>query len=349
MTSRVAVISGITGQDGSYLAELLVSKGYQKVYGLVRRSSVIKLDRLAPGLLKSPQLILKDVDLSDSFSIHNLLKEIKTSCRFDVMEIYNLGAQSHVKTSFETPEYTSNVDAFGPLRFLEAIRHNDLVDRARFYQACTSEMFGMVQEIPQKETTPFYPRSPYGVAKLYGYWITKNYRESYGIYACNGILFNHESERRGEDFVTRKVTIQLAEIHRGEREVLELGNIDAQRDWGHARDYVHGMWQMMQHPVADDFVLATGETHSVRDFIEEACKVLGTEIKWEGEGVNEIGRDTHSNKVIVRINPEYFRPAEVDLLVGDYTKAKKAFGWEPEIDFKQLVRLMVEHDLRRPK
>lgn len=345
MSNKIAIISGITGQDGSYLAELLLEKDYRKIFGLVRRSSISKLDRLSPALRQSPQLVLKDVDLTDSFSIYNLLKEIKQSEEpFEVLEIYNLGAQSHVRTSFEVPEYTTNVDALGPLRFLEAIRQNNMIECTKFYQACTSEMFGKVQDVPQHEGTPFYPRSPYGVAKVYSYWIVKNYRESYGIFGCNGILFNHESERRGEDFVTRKVTTQLAQVVRGERECIELGNMDAKRDWGHARDYVYGMWLMMQKDTPDDFVLATGETHTVREFIEEACRVCGVDMVWEGEGANEVARDVKTGKVFIRINPAFYRPAEVELLIGDYTKAKERLGWEPRTSFKELVRLMMDHD-----
>jgi GDPmannose 4,6-dehydratase len=341
--SLLAIISGITGQDGSYLAELLHDKGYT-IYGLVRRSSISKLDRLCPTLVQSPRLILKDVDMTDTTSIYLLLKDIKEKHEFDRLEIYNLAAQSHVGTSFEMPEYTTNVDALGPLRFLDAIRVLSLKDRVRFYQAGTSELFGKVQCIPQTETTPFYPRSPYGCAKLFGFWITKNYREGYGLYACNGILFNHESERRGDDFVTRKITKGIAKISRGEQSHIELGNLDASRDWGHALDYVYGMWLMLQQDTPDDYVLSTGSTHSVREFVESAFEVAGIPIVWQGSGVDESGVNAETGELLVKINPVFYRPTEVDMLVGDSSKAKEKLGWVPTISFKELVRKMVEHD-----
>jgi len=290
---------------------------------------------------------MKDIDMTDSVSIYNLLREIKTSRTFDRIEIYNLAAQSNVKISFETPEYTTNVDALGPLRFLEAIRQNDLVDRARFYQACTSELYGKVQTMPQRESTPFYPRSPYGVSKLYSFWITKNYRESYNMFACNGILFNHESERRGEDFVTRKITLGIARLLQDEKEPpIELGNIDARRDWGHAEDYVRGMWMMLQQQTPDDYVLATGETHSVREFVELAFKHKGISIAWSGQTETEEGRDAATGRLLVKINPQYYRPAEVDVLIGDARKAYADIGWKASITFEGLVKRMVANDCR---
>jgi GDPmannose 4,6-dehydratase len=346
MENSIAVISGITGQDGSYLVELLLSKSqYKKIFGITRRKSTENMERLSKEVLGDSRLTLKSLDLTDSFSIFNLIKEIKETETFDRLEIYNLAAQSHVKVSFDTPEYTMNVDGLGPLRFLEAIRQNELIDKARFYQAGTSEMFGKVQEVPQTETTPFYPRSPYGVAKLYGHWITKNYRESYGIFACNGILFNHESERRGEDFVTRKITKGIGKILRGEQDCISLGNIDSKRDWGHAKDYVEGMWLMLQADKPDDYVLATGETHSVREFIEVAFRCANIDIVWEGEGINEVGTDKKTGRVLVKINPDFFRPAEVELLVGNYKKANQDLKWKPKIDFQSLTRNMIMVDL----
>ena len=341
----ISIISGITGQDGSYLVELLLSKfNYIKIYGITRRKSTENMERLSKDVLSDSRLVFKSLDLTDSFSIFNLLKEIKENDTFDRLEIYNLAAQSHVKVSFDTPEYTMNVDGVGPLRFLEAIRQNELIQKVRFYQAGTSEMFGKVQEVPQTEKTPFYPRSPYGVAKMYGHWITKNYRESYGIFACNGILFNHESERRGEDFVTRKISKAVGKIIRGEQEFLSLGNIDSKRDWGHAKDYVYGMWLMLQAEHPDDYVLSTGETHSVREFIELAFQCVNKEIVWQGEGVNKVGKDKETDKILVKINPEFFRPSEVDSLVGNSEKAKRELNWERKVNFKNLVEIMIEID-----
>ena len=349
--SHIAVITGITGQSGSYLAEFLADKGYV-IYGLVRHSSIPRLDRLTPALRAYPHLVLKEIDLTDSGSIYNLLKEIKarhfTCANTGTLEIYNLGAQSHVKVSFDTPEYSTNVNAMGPLRFLEAIRQNDLINVARFYQASTSEMFGKAVEVPQNERTPFYPRSPYGVAKLYGFWIVKNYRESYGIHASNGILFNHESERRGEDFVTRKISLGVARMTVDSNSPpIELGNIDAKRDWGHAEDYIKGMWLMLQQSTPDDYVLATGETHSVREFIEAAFKAASeTRIEWRGgPGPDEKGYDMLTGRLLVRINPDYYRPAEVELLIGDAAKARDVLGWRPVIRFEELVKRMVSADL----
>jgi GDPmannose 4,6-dehydratase len=339
--SKVAFITGITGQDGSYLAELLLEKEYI-VYGLLRRSSSINTFRIDHIFNK---LKLRYGDMTDSTCLISILANIKTEQPdMNRLEIYNLAAQSHVKVSFEMPEYTADTDAFGTLKILEAIRINKLEQIARFYQASTSELYGLVQEIPQKETTPFYPRSPYGVAKLYAFWIVKNYRESYGLFASNGILFNHESERRGHNFVTRKITIGLGKILKGETDRLVMGNIDSQRDWGHAKDYVEGMWRILQHDSADDFVLSTGEMHSVRKFIEKAFELKGIHLGWKGEGVNEIGYDTNTNKEYVFIDAKYFRPAEVELLIGDSTKARTVLGWVPEIKFDDLVKKMVEND-----
>jgi len=339
--SKVAFITGITGQDGSYLAELLLEKEYI-VYGLLRRSSSINTFRIDHIFNK---LKLRYGDMTDSTCLISILANIKTEQPdMNRLEIYNLAAQSHVKVSFEMPEYTADTDAFGTLKILEAIRINKLEKIARFYQASTSELYGLVQEVPQKETTPFYPRSPYGVAKLYAYWIVKNYRESYGLFASNGILFNHESERRGHNFVTRKITIGLGKILKGETDRLVMGNIDSQRDWGHAKDYVEGMWRILQHDTADDFVLSTGEMHSVRKFIEKAFELKGIHLGWKGEGVNEIGYDTNSGKEYIFIDAKYFRPAEVELLIGDSTKARTILGWIPEIKFDDLVKKMVEND-----
>ena len=340
---KVAFITGITGQDGSYLAELLLEKSYM-VHGLIRRCSSINTMRI-DHIFHNDNLFLHYGDLTDSSCLNSILSSIKSKYSdIEVLEIYNLAAQSHVKVSFEMPEYTADADAFGTLKLLEAIRSNNLCDKTRFYQASTSELYGLVQEIPQKETTPFYPRSPYGVAKLYSYWIVKNYRESYNMYACNGILFNHESERRGHNFVTRKITMGLGKILRGETDRLVMGNIDSERDWGHAKDYVYGMWLMLQQENPDDFVLATCEKHSVREFIEKAFYLKGFEIEWKGEGVNEIGYDKHSGKEYVFIDSKYYRPAEVELLIGDSTKAKTLLGWEPQITFEKLVYKMVVHD-----
>jgi GDPmannose 4,6-dehydratase len=337
---KKALITGITGQDGSYLAELLLDKGYE-VHGIIRRASNFNTQRIN-HLYKDTHndgvsLFLHYGDLSDSSVLNKLMREIKPD------EVYNLGAQSHVKVSFEIPEYTGDITGLGTLRLLEAIRHEN--PSTKFYQASSSEMFGLVQEIPQKETTPFYPRSPYGVAKLYSYWITKNYRESYGIHTSNGILFNHESPRRGETFVTRKITRALANIKLGSEEKLFLGNLDAKRDWGFAKDYAEGMWLMLQQDSGDDYVLATNETHTVREFCELAAKELGMELVWEGSGIDEIGVDKKTGKTLIVIDPKYFRPAEVDLLIGDYSKAKEKLGWEPRTSFSELVKLMVREDL----
>ena len=326
-----ALITGITGQDGSYLAELLLEKGYE-VHGIVRRSSLINTDRIDHIY---DQIHLHYGDLTDSANIIALLQKIKPT------EIYNLGAMSHVKVSFEMPEYTGEVDALGTLRILEAVRLLDLP--CRVYQASTSELYGLVQEVPQRETTPFYPRSPYGVAKLYGYWIVKNYREAYGLHASSGILFNHESPRRGETFVTRKITRGLSRISVGEQDVLSLGNLDARRDWGHAKDYVRAMWLMLQQPDPDDYVIATGEMYSVRYFVEHAADYFGMNIVWEGEGLDEVGIDKYSGKTVIKVDPKYFRPTEVEQLCGDATKAREILGWTPEIDFQGLVQDMVIH------
>ena len=327
---KVALITGITGQDGSYLAELLLEKGYE-VHGIVRRSSLINTHRI-DGIYD--RLSLHYGDLTDSTNLVRIIQKVQPD------EIYNLGAQSHVKVSFEMPEYTADVDAVGTLRVLEAVRLLGMEDRVRIYQASTSELYGLVQEIPQKETTPFYPRSPYGVAKLYGYWITKNYREAYGMYACTGILFNHESPRRGETFVTRKITQALSKISVGLQDCLYLGNLNAKRDWGHAQDFVEAMWLMLQQDQPDDYVIATGTQYSVKDFVEEAAPYFGMKIAWEGEGLNEVGIDKLSKKTVIRVDPKYFRPAEVETLLGDASKAKEKLGWEPKISFKQLVEDM---------
>ena len=327
---KVALITGITGQDGSYLAELLLEKGYE-VHGIVIRSSLINTHRI-DGIYD--RLSLHYGDLTDSTNIVRVIQKVQPD------EIYNLGAQSHVKVSFEMPEYTADVDAMGTLRVLEAVRLLGMEDRVRIYQASTSELYGLVQETPQKETTPFYPRSPYGVAKLYGYWITKNYREAYGMYACTGILFNHESPRRGETFVTRKVTQALSKISVGLQDCLYLGNLNAKRDWGHAKDFVEAMWMMLQQDQPDDYVIATGVQYSVKDFVEEAASYFGMKIVWMGEGLNEIGYDLNTKKTVIQVNPKYFRPAEVETLLGDASKAKEKLGWEPKISFKQLVEDM---------
>src|SRR6266567_4229767 len=337
-----ALISGITGQDGAYLAELLLSKGYE-VHGIKRRTSLFNTNRI-DHLYEDPHqlgrhFMLHYGDLTDSSSLIQIVQNVKPD------EIYNLAAQSHVKVSFEEPEYTANSDALGALRLLEAIRIAGLEKTARFYQASTSELYGLVQEIPQKETTPFYPRSPYAVAKLYAYWITVNYREAYGMYACNGILFNHESPLRGETFVTRKITRGVARIETGLEDTLYLGNLGARRDWGHARDYVEGMHRILQADAPDDFVLATGETRSVREFVEIAFAEVGRSIEWRGKGIEETGVDRKSGKTLVRIDPVYFRPTEVDLLIGDASKARAVLGWKPKTSFAQLVREMVAGDL----
>jgi GDPmannose 4,6-dehydratase len=327
---KTALITGITGQDGSYLAELLLEKGYE-VHGIIRRSSMINTDRIDHIY---PQLKLHYGDLTDSTNLVRVIQQVQPD------EIYNLGAQSHVKVSFEMPEYTGMVDGLGTLRILEAVRLLGMEKKTRIYQASTSEMFGKVQEIPQSETTPFYPRSPYGVAKVYGYWIVKNYRESYGLHASSGILFNHESPRRGETFVTRKITRGLSSISTGKQDVLYLGNLNAKRDWGHAKDFVEAMWLMLQQDEPDDYVIATGEQYSVREFVEEAAPYFGMKIAWEGEGLDEVGIDKLTKREVVRVSPKYFRPAEVETLLGDATKAKEKLGWEPKISFKQLVEDM---------
>jgi GDPmannose 4,6-dehydratase len=327
---KVALITGITGQDGSYLAELLLEKGYE-VHGIIRRSSLINTHRI-DHLYQNIKLHYGD--LTDSTNIVRVIQKVQPD------EIYNLGAQSHVKVSFEMPEYTADVDGMGTLRVLEAVRLLGMEDHVRIYQASTSELYGLVQETPQSETTPFYPRSPYGCAKLYGYWITKNYREAYGMYACTGILFNHESPRRGETFVTRKITRGLSKISTGEQSVLELGNLNAKRDWGHANDFVRAMWLMLQQDEPEDYVIATGVQYSVKDFVEEAAPYFGMKIVWQGEDLNEVGIDKNTGRVVVKVNPKYFRPAEVETLLGDATKAKEKLGWEPKISFKQLVEDM---------
>lgn len=336
---KKALVTGITGQDGSYLTELLLEKGYE-VHGIVRRSSNFnteRLDHIYRDPHTNPKMNLHFGDLSESSVIDKLVREIQPD------EVYNLGAQSHVRVSFDIPEYTSNIVAMGSLRILEAVRN--YAPEARFYQASSSEMFGKVLETPQKETTPFYPRSPYGVAKVFGYWITVNYRESFGIHASNGILFNHESPRRGKTFVTRKVTRGLARIKLGLEECLYMGNLDSLRDWGHAKDYVEGMWMMLQQDQGDDYVLATGEMHSVRECIELSASELGFDLVWEGEGVDEKGIDRKTNKTIIQIDPQYFRPAEVELLLGDPTKAKTQLNWQPKYTFESLIREMVAFDL----
>jgi GDPmannose 4,6-dehydratase len=340
--AKTALITGITGQDGAYLAELLLSKGYI-VHGVKRRSSMFNTDRVdhlyQDQHEKNVNFFLHYGDLTDSTNLIRLVQETAPD------EIYNLAAQSHVMVSFETPEYTANADAIGTLRLLEAIRILKLTEKTKFYQASTSELYGLVQEVPQKETTPFYPRSPYGVAKLYAYWIAKNYREAYNMYTCNGILFNHESPLRGETFVTRKITRAAAKISLGMQDKLFLGNLDAQRDWGHARDYVKGMWMMMQHHTPDDYVLATGETHSIRRFAELAFSHVGIQLRWDGVGVNEKGINAANGAVIIEVDPRYFRPTEVELLVGDATKARETFGWQHEIGFEALVEEMMRADV----
>lgn len=340
--SKVALITGVTGQDGAYLAEFLLNKGYI-VHGIKRRSSLINTDRI-DHLYKDPhepgvRFFLHHGDMTDSSSLIRIIQQTQPD------EIYNLAAQSHVQVSFEEPEYTANSDALGALRILEAIRILGLEKKTRFYQASTSELYGLVQEIPQKETTPFYPRSPYAVAKLYAYWITVNYREAYGIYACNGILFNHESPIRGETFVTRKITRALAAIKLGMQDCLYLGNIDAKRDWGHARDYVEMQWLMLQQDIPEDFVIATGVQYSVRDFVNAAAKELDIVVCWDGEGENEKGYD-QNGKCIVQIDPRYYRPTEVETLLGDATKAKEKLGWTPKISFSELVAEMIREDLK---
>lgn len=346
--AKVALITGITGQDGSYLAEFLIEKGYE-VHGIMRRSSSFNTARIEHLYLdewvrdmKNKRLInLHWGDMTDSSSLIRIIQQVQPD------EIYNLAAQSHVKVSFDVPEYTADTDAVGTLRLLEAVRILSMEHKTKIYQASTSELFGKVQEVPQKETTPFYPRSPYGVAKQYGFWITKNYRESYGMFAVNGILFNHESERRGETFVTRKITLAAARIAQGYQDKLYLGNMDALRDWGYAKDYVECMWLILQHPTPEDFVIATGEMHTVREFCTLAFHYAGIELRWEGEGVDEKGIDVATGKTLVEVDPKFFRPCEVEQLLGDPTKAKTLLGWNPtKTPFEELVRLMVEHDMK---
>ena len=345
--NKVALITGVTGQDGSFLAEFLIEKGYE-VHGIIRRSSSFNTERIehlyfeewVRDMKRGRALNLHYGDMTDSSSLIRIIQQTQPD------EIYNLAAQSHVKVSFDVPEYTAETDATGTLRLLEAVRILGLEKKTKIYQASTSELFGLVQEIPQRETTPFYPRSPYGVAKLYGFWITKNYRESYGMFAVNGILFNHESERRGETFVTRKITLAAARIAAGEQDKLYLGNLSALRDWGYARDYVECMWLMLQHDTPEDFVIATGEQHSVREFTERAFHEVGIDLRWEGEGVEERGIDVATGRVLVEVDPKYFRPAEVETLLGDPTKAKELLGWNPsKTSFEELVRIMVRHDV----
>ena len=345
--NKVALITGVTGQDGSFLAEFLIEKGYE-VHGIIRRSSSFNTERIehlyfeewVRDMKRGRALNLHYGDMTDSSSLIRIIQQTQPD------EIYNLAAQSHVKVSFDVPEYTAETDATGTLRLLEAVRILGLEKKTKIYQASTSELFGLVQETPQRETTPFYPRSPYGVAKLYGFWITKNYRESYGMFAVNGILFNHESERRGETFVTRKITLAAARIAAGEQDKLYLGNLSALRDWGYARDYVECMWLMLQHGTPEDFVIATGEQHSVREFTERAFHEVGIDLRWEGEGVKERGIDIATGRVLVEVDPKYFRPAEVETLLGDPTKAKELLGWNPsKTSFEELVRIMVRHDV----
>ena len=330
--NKTALITGITGQDGSYLAELLLAKGYM-VHGIIRRSSSINTERI-DHLYNNPNLKLHYGDVTDSLTLMNVLK------KYNPDEVYNLAAQSHVRVSFETPEYTAMVDGLGTLKLLESIRLLNMDKTCRLYQASTSEMFGLVQEVPQKETTPFYPRSPYGVAKVYAYWITKNYRESYGMYACSGILFNHESPRRGFNFVTKKITNALRDIQAGKQDCLYLGNLTALRDWGHAKDFVEAMWLMLQQDAPDDFVIATGEQYSVKQFVENCAPYFDMEIQWQGQGLDEIGIDIKTGKTVVRIDEKYFRPAEVQSLLGDASKAKTKLGWTPNYTFDMLVHEM---------
>ena len=340
-----ALITGVTGQDGAYLTEFLLTKGYE-VHGIKRRASLFNTDRI-DHLYQDPHVdnrnfVLHYGDMTDSTNLIRIIQAVQPD------EIYNLAAQSHVQVSFETPEYTANADAIGPLRILEAIRILGLESKTRFYQASSSELYGLVQETPQKETTPFYPRSPYAVAKLYAYWITVNYREAYGLYACNGILFNHESPVRGETFVTRKITRALARIKLGLQDCLYLGNLDALRDWGHARDYVEIQWLMLQQPQPEDFVVATGIQHSVRDFVNAAAEELDINITWQGKGIDETGKDLNNN-TIVQVDPRYFRPTEVETLLGDPSKARQKLGWEPKTSFRELVKEMVQEDLKAAK
>ncbi|EDV21178.1 GDP-mannose 4,6 dehydratase [Trichoplax sp. H2] len=345
--SKIALITGITGQDGSYLAELLINKGYE-VHGIIRRSSSFNTGRIShlyedPKTHTAKAMKLHYGDLTDSTCLVKIISSVQPD------EIYNLAAQSHVKVSFDLSEYTADVDAVGTLRLIDAIRTCNLSNKIRFYQASTSELYGKVQEIPQKETTPFYPRSPYGVAKMYAFWIVINYREAYDMFCCNGILFNHESPRRGETFVTRKITRAVAKIHLGLQEEVHLGNIDSCRDWGHAKDYVEAMWMMLQHDKPEDFVVATGEVHSVRKFVEAAFAVVGIKIGWKGSGLDEVGFDEANDTVRVRINPKFYRPAEVDFLQGDSTKAREKLGWKPKVTFEELVTEMVTSDVELMK
>lgn len=336
---KKALITGITGQDGSYLAEFLLNKGYE-VHGIRRAASVFNTERIDHLLNDgNSNFHLHYGDLIDSSNLNRLLEEIKPD------EIYNLGAQSHVHISFQLPEYTAEIDGIGTLRLLDAIKGTGI--KTKFYQASTSELFGKVQEMPQTENTPFYPRSPYGVAKLFSFWTVKNYREAYGLFACNGILFNHESPRRGRIFVTRKVTEGIADIKAGRNTKIMLGNLDAKRDWGYAPDYVEAMWLMLQQEVPDDFVIATGETHSIREFCEEAFKLAGYEITWQGQGLEEKGVDKNTGQVLIEVDPKYFRPAEVDILMGDSSKAEAKLGWKPKVTFKELVKIMLESDLNK--
>lgn len=351
MENKIALITGITGQDGSYLAEFLIEKGYE-VHGLLRRSSSFNTGRIEHLYLdewvrdmKQKRLVnLHWADMTDSSSLIRVISETQPT------EIYNLAAQSHVKVSFDVPEYTADTDAIGVLRLLEAVRICGLADKCRIYQASTSELFGKVVEVPQRETTPFYPRSPYSVAKLYGFWIMKNYRESYNMFCCNGILFNHESERRGENFVTRKITLAASRIAQGYQNKLYLGNLDARRDWGYAKDYVECMWLILQQNTPDDFVIATGEMHTVREFCTIAFNNVGISLRWEGEGVDEKGIDENTGKTLVEVDPKFFRPAEVDQLLGDPTKARKQLGWNPcKTSFEELVKIMTDHDMNYVK
>ena len=344
---RIAVVTGITGQDGSYLTELLLEKSYI-VYGIIRRCSSINTERIE-HLYENQDLFLRYGDLTDVSNISLILAEIKNTYEEDMLErveVYNLAAMSHVKVSFEMPIYTANVDAVGTLNLLEAIRSSGLEEKVRFYQASTSELYGKVQEVPQNENTPFYPRSPYGVAKLYGFWIVKNYRESYNMYCCNGILFNHESPRRGPTFVTRKITRGLNMIFKGTQDKLVMGNLDSKRDWGHAKDYVEGMWRMLQQDHPDDYVLSTNEYHSVREFIEKAFTLKGFNIQWKGSGLSEVGYDEETGRELIFVSEKYFRPAEVQELLGDSSKAKSKLGWVPTILFEELVKEMVEEDCK---
>ena len=340
---KIALITGITGQDGSYLTEFLLEKSYE-VWGIIRRASNFNTQRI-DHLYNNNNLKLRYGDLTDSCSINNIMIELINSNKLEEIEqieIYNLGAQSHVKVSYELPEYSANVDAIGTLRILEILRNSSIVDKIRFYQASTSELYGKVQEIPQTELTPFYPRSPYGVAKLYAFWIVKNYREAYNLFACNGILYNHESPRRGPTFVTKKIVDELNKILKGEIEHMTLGNINAKRDWGHAKDYVEGMWRMLQVDKPDDYILATNKNYSIREFVELAFKLRGIQLAWKGHGLDEVGYDVETNKTRIVISDKYFRPAEVDELLGDYSKAKKELGWEPKYSFEELVKEMID-------